>query len=640
MQQTYKRVFMLCSNFVHLLLKKTKLERALKSFHFLGVNFDVHSFVELLSTEDLQTNGNLHHGLTVLHGNARKSSLRLAAMWDLSAIGITPTQAGRTNFVIVGNPRSSWISSPYEKIPVDTIPGKSVAYLQTNKVLDVKGHNLVTLIVTKGTIGISTLMPPKNNNNMPHLDQHKELEEYLLRNQEDALIMRAKLGPIERMKKTDDLVFLNNGMFNKFPRYVTSPEGKDREPFKSENRCETLAPFDHSVYHWGDLTPGRENDCEKEPFIENVGLYRRPIPVLARDVDGEVEGEDEEEDGGQNEEEDEGREGRLSLNFDDDNEEDMEIDDPNENDLFDTITSEQIDHSIYIEHMYAASERAKEKIPEGETCPIADVNAARNILEIASNVKKQKEIEGSGEGENNIDNLKTAEQERRELHVEDAIINIQNHQADLLDTSLIQSQSEWFQYLSNSEDVTKSRYNCFYCSTYTKEFFIKEKSEFADKEGVLKTTKRENNQAIRRHAKSAGHQKTMDIYQRRAAAGMFEDVDNAIKSREYPDFEKTNNGFRGIFLINKRGRALADFKDLLNYGSVVGGAIGPGCKSPQTGKEMTFTIDKVHRKKNAGKLLDSKAPFSLILGKQLIFHFFLWICICSDYNLGRCPKIL
>ena len=586
-----------------------------KIFLLIGVNFDVHSFVELFSSEDEQTNENVHYGLTVLHGHGRKSTLRLAAVWDLSAIGIT-LSTGTTNFIILGNPRSTWTSIPLQKIPVDTIPGKSTIYLQNNKALDVKGNHLVTLIVTKGPNGISTVMPPKNKNNMPHLDDCKELNDYLKRNQEDALIMRAKEGPVERNKKTDDLVFLNNNMFNKYPRYVTSPDGKDKEPFRSENRCETLAPFDHSVYQWGDLTPGRENDCSKEKFVENVGLYRRPIPVLSNVVIGEDEEQAEAQDAAQDAAQDTAHEGSLTLNCDDDDhEEKMEIEDQNQNDLFDIITAEQIDQTVYIEHMYAASEREKQKTPEGETCPIADVNAARNILEIASNVKKQREIEGSGERDDNINNLRTVEQERRELHVEDAIIRIQNHQANLLDTSLIQSNSEWFQYLPNSEDGSKSRFNCFHCSTYSKEFFIQEKSEFAEKEGVLKATKRENSQAIRRHVKSAGHQKTMDIYQRRVAAGMFEDVDNAIKSREYPDYETTNNAFRGIFLLNKRGRPFTDFKDLLNYGSVVGGNIGPGCKSPFTGTEMTFTIEKVKRKKNAKKLLDSKAPFSLILGK-------------------------
>ena len=311
----------------------------------------------------------------------------------------------------------------------------------------------------------------------------------------------------------------------------------------------------------------------------------------------------------------------LSIKIYDD-EEDMEIGDPNGNDLFDTITSEQIDHSVYIDHMYLASEQEKDKTPEGATCPVTNVNAAKNILEIASNVKKQRKIEGSGEVEDNIDDLRTADQERRDLHVEDAIINIQNHQAHLLDTSVIQSHSEWFQYLPNSEDMGRSRFNCHFCSRYRKEFFIMEKSEFDDKEGVLKATKRENHQAIKNHAKSAGHQKTMDIYERRMAAGIFEDVDNAIRSREYPDYEKTNNAFRGVLLLNKKGRPFTDFKDLLNFGSHIGGTIGPGCKSPMTGTAMTLTYDKVQRRTNAEKLQESKSPFSLILGKNIIFHFF------------------
>ena len=118
------------------------------------------------------------------------------------------------------------------------------------------------------------------------------------------------------------------------------------------------------------------------------------------------------------------------------------------------------------------------------------------------------------------------------VHVEDAIINIQNHQAHLLDTSVIQSHSEWFQYLPNSEDMGLSRFNCHFCSRYRKEFFIMEKSEFDDKEGVLKATKRENHQAIKNHAKSAGHQKTMDIYERRMAAGIFEDLAFVLRASD------------------------------------------------------------------------------------------------------------
>ena len=130
---------------------------------------------------------------------------------------------------------------------------------------------------------------------------------------------------------------------------------------------------------------------------------------------------------------------------------------------------------------------------------------------------------------------------------------------------IVSSNIDWFQLLVNENQPAESHFNCYYCSQYKDKYYVKEESALASHHGVLKASRTENNRAIRQHANSACHLKTMDIHRKRKAALMDKDIKDTITALEPPDYRATNNVGRGVYHLikTKQGKRLFYAKSLL-----------------------------------------------------------------------------
>ena len=60
--------------------------------------------------------------------------------------------------------------------------------------------------------------------------------------------------------------------------------------------------------------------------------------------------------------------------------------------------------------------------------------------------------------------------------------------------------------------------------------------------------------------------------------------------------------------------AFISLRDVVDISAACGAKMGQGCKSPETARAMTLTIDKVKLEEDLLFLTSSQTPFSMILG--------------------------
>ena len=98
-------------------------------------------------------------------------------------------------------------------------------------------------------------------------------------------------------------------------------------------------------------------------------------------------------------------------------------------------------------------------------------------------------------------------------HFEDDLLwDMQQCQSDLVDINLVSENRNWINWIKDIQNPKKSRFNCFQCSL-TRPWNNVRDNEFSDMasdQGILYSTKGENNRAIRRHAESKGHERVME----------------------------------------------------------------------------------------------------------------------------------
>ena len=61
--------------------------------------------------------------------------------------------------------------------------------------------------------------------------------------------------------------------------------------------------------------------------------------------------------------------------------------------------------------------------------------------------------------------------------------------------------------------------------------------------------------------------------------------------------------------------AFISLRDVVDISAACGGKMGPGCKSPETARAMTLTIDKVKLEDDLDFLTRTETPISIILGE-------------------------
>lgn len=82
----------------------------------------------------------------------------------------------------------------------------------------------------------------------------------------------------------------------------------------------------------------------------------------------------------------------------------------------------------------------------------------------------------------------------------------------MLPIQTIQNNKVWFEYIQNKEKPNESRFRCRLCYKYYDKFNLAKnhKNALAFENGVLKKTKEENREIIKKHAKLPGHKAIID----------------------------------------------------------------------------------------------------------------------------------
>ena len=487
------------------------------SFHcYLSLpapNFQQDSFVEIIAVKNLKEGSGTQYGCAVIEADTKQGFVRVVAVYDLTS-DILPMKQGE--LLIIGNPEG--LGQTIRKIENANVDGKSSIYpTHERNWLEIKEKTHITsVILTKATSSISSVMPEKKAYGLPDLYENNPLKDYIIRNMIDSIDMRGSSGPTGKMKKFIQL--FGNVEKASEPRYLTSPVG-NRDPSKSHkslSRCydATVKPFDHSAFKLGDLTPGRPNSCNGENFIPNFPSYRLPLP----------------EDNAENP-----SLYQFGIDIEDEDIEMEEIESGGKPDIYDEVTDDQLNHAAIIEDMYAKADNT-----DDGTCDVLDSAAGRdgeNMIDIAQATQEQNSIEGMEEEQITTNNgdLKTTEEMLRKAHYEEARPRAEEHQSELFDFALWDENKDWLQWIENIFDRTLSTFNCFFCAKYSDIYYVKDKNALSNPRGVLKS-RAENNRLIREHRSKKSHMKVMDIHLKRQAAGFEGNIHKSVEAMEFPDF--------------------------------------------------------------------------------------------------------
>ena len=134
---------------------------------------------------------------------------------------------------------------------------------------------------------------------------------------------------------------------------------------------------------------------------------------------------------------------------------------------------------------------------------------------------------------------------------------------------------EWFQILIDPTNADQTKFNCYYCSKYSKEFRIPTQSLLAQKEGVMDSKDR-NHILLRDHANSPFHMLVMEKYNLKYGQGLKDKIKTELQRVEKPEYHVTNNHLRSVYYLVQREYSFRGYSELielqkLHFGAKIDG---------------------------------------------------------------------
>lgn len=150
------------------------------------------------------------------------------------------------------------------------------------------------------------------------------------------------------------------------------------------------------------------------------------------------------------------------------------------------------------------------------------------------------------------------------------IEQMETHQSNILPIDLIKSQKNWFEYLPNEADPTISRYRCRLCAKYSDEFGSSSRieNEFALKGGMLKSSKQDNEDAIKEHTFTSEHRNIIQILEERKLREMendFKRIEAVEEAADDNNLQVTARMFRTVYVEVKKNILFEAHPDLLVF---------------------------------------------------------------------------
>ena len=169
-------------------------------------------------------------------------------------------------------------------------------------------------------------------------------------------------------------------------------------------------------------------------------------------------------------------------------------------------------------------------------------------------------------------------------------------QANKLPISEIEHNSQvntWFEYLPKREtdgSYRESRYRCYYCHKYSKEFLFHERyvSSFSKPEGIFHPLSFENKRAIMRHIKSPSHLHIINHLKEKQEYSNMQEISGLIKDKF--EYLGTNKHLRLVYSEIKMYNSYESHKQMVFLQKKHNVKIGNRCGNSKTAKKMSLSI--------------------------------------------------
>lgn len=207
---------------------------------------------------------------------------------------------------------------------------------------------------------------------------------------------------------------------------------------------------------------------------------------------------------------------------------------------------------------------------------------------------------------------------------DDMLWDMQQCQSDLVDVNLVSENRNWINWIRNIQNPRESRFNCYQCSL-TRPWNTVRDNEYtgmASDQGILYSSKTENNQAIRRHAESKGHGRVMEKISQLEIGTVKESLADLIAKKGTSHWNQaTNNVMIAVNYAVSIHNSLSSHPQTMELLKGFGVNIGnPHCHSRKASAEFLEAMaDTYLRKFRADLTEDIPMTLSMLFSKTKLF---------------------
>ena len=473
----------------------------------LAINYGSQSFLELYASEAISSEfKDLHFGLLLIQPSSTRKKTVVRAIIDLPKLRQQPKTGAK--YFVFGNPKAELMTAPedqYMIAPLSPDPNHIRLFnVLQDKWLDVAEKELLMVILTcsKTESIISALDLTKSSLKVFLQDQSK-LEDYIRKNTIDSLIVRGP-GACRSSVLVEEYIpyqVKEAGTMLPFVMVV-------KAQYQTTNKCGlTDNPFTAEAYKEGPATPGQKNNCDGNRLSIETQLDNF-IQLKPSSIDN--------------------LEDTCSSSF-------------LEEDNFSSLTPEQLNVPVEENALINARSNSHPVCRPRDEIGYATAEVSNSIQRLRNKrLKIRKPWSDLCPGE--IAHPLIRQRIRHNLEAE-KFIEANTGLKEKLDPEVIKGK-QWFQLIRDYKEPANSKFNCFYCSKYSREFRLKNKNnQLGEPEGIM-GTKKSNYDKITSHESRKTHIKIMEMYRKKYLETLPDAIQGDILRSEKPEFHITNKHMR------------------------------------------------------------------------------------------------
>ena len=575
----------------------------------VALNYGLNSFIELYAPNGLAGDIFRRHyfGLINIMTQRGKKKNYITSIIDLKELRsrvqtttntLTTSGGSRTTtttsspvekFVLVGTPTTQSLQGSeghFRSISMNSDPSKIKIFGDTVNWFQIEKDDVRMVILTRHpTESILTKLnwnPSGSNVNHVNLEDQHDLIDYIGKFQADAMVIRGLVGSRTKCQIIEDYILseLKDPKDERLKPFLTVNDATNK---KSITKCgNSDLPFYHKAFIPSNLTPGRSNICIGDK--KDINVHLDSITNMEP----------------------------SSTSFGDS----CAISD----NVFHEVTGEQMDmqrvHSAIsvptANPVCLPRHKSKHKMSE-DSNDIHESNAKR--IKLMSTLTDSCPANPFG----NDPNLMLPFERQRRLETIIAIRFIAKNLShkfsrlkDIEDYAL-----DWFQLLIDYDNPELSRFNCYFCAKYSKDYRIRNKSPLATEEGFM-GQKDANHRKLRDHSNSAAHKDVVQKFYTNQQRTLSKVMKTDLARLEPAQFEVTNNHMRSVFWLVKQGYSFAGFKGLIQLQERNKGQMGRLCRTDTSAKAMATTIASIYLDELILSLAIGDSPITLMVDGMYI----------------------